>query len=188
VNETILAVTACLFLVATACASHHAKPTAGEDQSASLLVLSEAEGVAFSEPNSLGEISVSYQVRAAFPALEATEAIKSHVASLGFSERSESIVDPGKPLSNGENWEHFGDIRTGSPYCVQQWWGEWENDGGNVVIYVLQYRSPGGEPRTSCDRLPRNSDLLVSATAVTPAGVEWRAETIRALESGDDPP
>lgn len=146
---------------------------------ASLIVLPGAEGVGVSEPNTIGEIRLWYTLQAPFPASGVTDAVKHRLSDLGFSERSESFVDPGRPF-HGQFWDAFGDLTTGSPLCVRRWWGEWEDDEGRVVAYILRYHSAGSHP--GCNTAPDNNGLRVLAILAPPSAVQWHRDAVRALE------
>lgn len=146
-----------------------------EDAPQSFLVLPGADATAISPPNAIGERSMSYRLRAAFPASDKTRAIRQHLKALGFSSRSENVLNPGIAIPQGDEWESFGDATSSPQACVRRWWREWEDEGGIVVTYVLRYRWPEKDVRR-CGVQPTNTDLLVAAIFSPPEAVEWHRE------------
>jgi hypothetical protein len=83
-----------------------------EDAPQCFLVLPGADDTAISPPNAIGERSMSYRLSAAFPAGDKTRAIRQHLKAVGFSSRSENMLNPGIAIPQGDQWESFVSMLT----------------------------------------------------------------------------
>jgi hypothetical protein len=110
-----------------------------------------------------GASELFYQVDGTdFPAPGTTATIRSHLQELGWSRLTHDWLNP----SNVLEWEFgsFTDATKKPNRRVHQWFGQWTNGKGEVVLYVLRYESG------TSDEIfppPDNSRLLVMATYLT---------------------
>ena len=139
------------------------------------LVPAGAEDVLVSQANSLGERSVSFRLRNFYPAVSTSNGIRDRLGALGFSIRSENMLNPGLALDEGDKWHSFADGTTSPSSCVWQWWREWDANDGTVVTYILRYRYPESDPRR-CSTPPSTDDLQVTALVSPPEAVQWHRE------------
>ena len=111
-----------------------------------VVVVPNAEEVSISLHGSVWQ--ARYWVNAPYPAQPVLTYIGDSLAADGWKPLSEDFMNPGLPSSHAKGWGRFVD-GTGQPdYEVHQWLAQWQNDGGEVVWYALQYRYPyRTEPR-----------------------------------------
>lgn len=166
-----------VMLVLSSCGAADMPSSKLEDAPEIFLVLPGAEDTAISPPNAIGERSMSYRLSVASPASDETRAIRQHLKALGFSSRSENMLNPGLAIPQSDEWDSFGDATSNLQACVRQWWREWEDESGTVATYVLRYRWPESDVRR-CDAQPTNTDLRVAAFVSPPEAVKWHREQV----------
>lgn len=84
---------------------------------------------------------VSYRIEEPFPADRAISSIESQIGGewrpLDHLRRNPTIQS-----SRLRGWTGYLDGLSRQGTFVHQWWSEWEDANGNLLTYVLEYRSP----------------------------------------------
>ncbi len=109
----------------------------------SLFTVDEAFDVHFTKLH--GTDQLSYHIDAKYPALDVIVNIKAQLAELGWIPLEESFLNPGIPTSHVRGWSNFEDATGERLRVVYSWWGDWTNDRGEIVTYVLRYDYPKNE-------------------------------------------
>lgn len=87
---------------------------------------------------------VRYEMTEPYPAVTVLKEISDQLTKHGYKPLRNSYLNPGQPSSHVRGWTFFVDGTHTPEEDVEQWLAQWENPRGNVVGYVLQYRSPRG--------------------------------------------
>jgi hypothetical protein len=109
-------------------------------------------------------ISVSYTVRAAYPATELLAEVRKRLEGSGWKPLSMDPVNAMRPSSHEVGWRvHVTQHPEQENF---NWSGQWSNPAGDVVEYQLYYGSGPPKPGRS-DPKPDNDDLRVYAALTT---------------------
>jgi hypothetical protein len=108
-----------------------------------------------------GQVGVSYKVREQFPADAMLARIRAALPTSEWRPLPEDWLNPGVPSSHHAGWSTFEDGTKTPSTEVKQWFAQWQDTEGNVVLYMLRYDSTF-VPDRPYRRAPDNSDLSVS--------------------------
>jgi len=128
-----------------------------------IVVVKDARNVVSRRPeDSPNKLSVSYTVRAPYPATAVLADIRARLETSGWKPLPMDWIDPTKPSSHKIGWRsHVNEY----PLPKKQyfnWSAQWSNPEGDVVVYFLRYEgSPPGSDREGSR--PDNDDLRVQA-------------------------
>jgi len=112
-----------------------------------------------------GKDQIIYHVHAEYPADDVINAIKVRVRQLGWEPLKEDWLNPGLPTSQVRGWTYFEDWTTRPRTSVQSWNGEWQNQSGDILQYMLTYTCPDNRC-SSTFNLQDMTDLKVIAIRV----------------------
>lgn len=118
----------------TPSSSQPARPESAE----ALIVVDGPENVSFSDEP--GGRAVTYTLRTPYPARDFVREIGTRLLDMGWDPQEESYANPGMPTSHVRGWQDYIDGTVEPEKLVHQWWGEWLNEYGNLLTYVLEYR------------------------------------------------
>jgi len=119
-----------------------------------------------------GGHSTSYFIQENYPADRMLKIIKDRLKATGWKLLEEDYFNTGSPPWHRKGWTIFEDVSVSPPSQIHQWLAQWQDGSGNLLYYVLQYSSKGGDGIVP-------STLFVRASYFT-------AETARLLkETGD---
>lgn len=132
----------CLIVVANSCRAEGTQNAAQVEPEDVRLLMAPLEGATEIQR---GSDDVVYRLEAAFPARQALETLSKRLSDNGWRALETDILNPGIPTSNKGGWTNFVDGRTTPERRVYQWFGEWANRRGDVVMLVLVYRADSAE-------------------------------------------
>lgn len=110
----------------------------------SLIAVPGGEDVRFDRIH--GTEHLYYRLSAQYPAKEFIETISARLQGLGWIPMEDSFLNPGIPSCHVRGWGRFEDATEKRVLVVNQWWGDWGNDTGEVVTYILRYTYPKDQP------------------------------------------
>jgi hypothetical protein len=84
-----------------------------------------------------GLFSVSYTLKERYPANSSLRKLARRLRSAGWHPLQEDWLNPGIPSSHSRGWESFRDETATVPLMTNQWSGQWADESGNVVGYIL---------------------------------------------------
>jgi len=118
-------------------------PALSSDYSDSLFTVHGARDVHFTKLS--GTDQLSYHISAQYPAHEVIINIKAKLSDLGWIPLKDSFLNPGIPTSHVRGWTNFEDATGERLKVVHSWWGDWTNESGEIVSYILRYDYPKKE-------------------------------------------
>jgi len=89
-----------------------------------------------------GTDQLYYRLTAQYPAQEIIDKIKAKLYEEGWIPLEDSFLNPGMPTSHVRGWSNFEDATGERSKVVYCWWGDWTNDRGEIVTYILRYAYP----------------------------------------------
>ena len=149
-------------LVAEGCAKHDSS-RARDVLPGAIVVVKDARNVVSTRPEeSPNKLSVSYKVRALYPATAVLAEIRARLEASGWEPLPMDWIDPTKPSSHKIGWRsHVNEYPLPNKQYFN-WIAQWSNPEGDVVVYFLRYES--GPPRADREgSKPDNDDLRVDA-------------------------
>jgi hypothetical protein len=117
-------------------------PVNGAEGADALLSYPDATGV---WSGSVGQTSqLRYHVNARYPAGNVIDFISSRLREAGWKPLAYDFLNPTLPASRLMSWEgDFLESLKHPDVCVHMWTGNWKNDSGDVVRYILRYKHHG---------------------------------------------
>ena len=112
-----------------------------------------------------GTDQLSYHITAQYPAHEVIINIKVKLSELGWIPLNDSFLNPDIPTSHVRGWTNFEDATGERLKVVYSWWGDWTNERGEIVSYILRYDYPKKEQ-------PELESLSVTAIYMSKEKVE----------------
>ena len=106
----------------------------------SLFAVPGAVDVRFAELH--GTEQLYYSLNAQYPARKIIDKIKAQLNALGWTPLEDSFLNPGIPTSHVSGWCNFEDATGKRLQVVHSWWGDWTNNRGEIVTYILRYAYP----------------------------------------------
>ena len=104
-----------------------------------LIVYPQARAVTFKR---FGEVAqVYYQVTTPYPAQEVLKHIQDKLNRERWMPLKEDFLNPGLPSSHVRGWGSYIDGTTEPKANVHQWLAQWKSPEGDIVWYVLKYRT-----------------------------------------------
>jgi hypothetical protein len=107
------------------------------DYSDSLFLVHGASDVHFTKL--CGTDQLSYHITSQYPAYKVITNIKAKLNELGWIPLKNSFLNPGLPTSHVRGWTNFEDATGERLKVVHSWWGDWTNERGEIVTYILRY-------------------------------------------------
>ena len=95
-----------------------------------------------------GTDQLSYQVAVEYPAESVLSYISEQLKTKNWRVLVDDYWNPRLQSSQVRGWTQFADATVNPEATVDQWLGEWQNQGGDVAWYSLQYRYPPGDRQT----------------------------------------
>ena len=89
-----------------------------------------------------GTDQLYYRLTAQYPAQEIIDKIKAKLYEKGWIPLKDSFLNPGIPTSHVSGWGSFEDATGERLQVVHSWSGDWANDRGEIVTYMLRYAYP----------------------------------------------
>lgn len=111
-----------------------------------LLVYPQAREIRWTKFN--GTDQLIYQLKVDYPAYNFILWISDQLKAKRWQVRNEDYRNPGLPTSEVRGWTQFADATVQPQATVDQWHGQWENESGDIVEYVLRYQYPPGDRYT----------------------------------------
>jgi hypothetical protein len=136
---TSLALASVLALALTACgpSSTHQETPRHTD---ALIVCPGAEAVSWVRFE--GADQLGYQAKVEYPADSIISCISKRLSENGWQPLKEDFWNPGLPSSHVRGWTQFTDATVHPEATVDAWASQWQNQGGDIAWYFLQYRYP----------------------------------------------
>jgi hypothetical protein len=140
---------------------------AGQDSReipAVLIVYPNAKDVnTHTEPN--GQVSMIYRVDQNYPAQEILNHLKEVLMAKRWTPLMTDWLNPDIPSSHARGWTKWIDGTVTPNTRVHQWFAEWKNDKGDIVLYELRYDSRL-DSYSQMTKPPDNSRLRVTGIFV----------------------
>jgi len=115
--------------------------------SESLIVVSGAKDPSYrTYPD--GREHVMYTVEAEYPAEKIISAISGQLGKKGWKPLREDFMNPGIQSSRIRGWKSFADATQQPEEGVHSWVADWESPAHDIVVYTLEYRTPGAAVST----------------------------------------
>ena len=89
-----------------------------------------------------GTEQLYYSLNTQYPARKIIDKIKAKLNALGWTPLEDSFLNPGIPTSHVSGWCNFEDATGERLQVVHSWWGDWTNNRGEIVTYILRYAYP----------------------------------------------
>lgn len=118
-------------------------------------------------------LGVTYMLDRVYPADGFIADLNERLGKAGFKPLSYDWLDPKVPTNQPAEWHSYVDGTVTPNVWAHQWLAQWQDGDGNVVAYVLRYRSAYTPSRGSYRDVPDNSRLQVSATYIS-AGADGK--------------
>ena len=115
----------------------------------SLAASAGASGVSYDRNR--GADQVRYSLKTAYPAEGFVEALNSRLSRDGWTPLKADFMNPDIPTAHVTGWTTMTDHRVQPAAQVHLWNGEWQNQAGDILIYVLTYRYPESGPANLSD-------------------------------------
>ena len=93
-----------------------------------------------------GTDQVRYTMETAYPAEGFVEKLNSRMNRDGWTPLKADFVNPELPTAHVIGWVAMTDKRARQHFRVHLWNGEWQNQAGDILVYVLRYRYPETGP------------------------------------------
>jgi hypothetical protein len=87
-------------------------------------------------------VHLSYNVRDEFPAAATIRHISSELQKRGWRAIPYDVLTPKQSVPLVQVWQHFPSVAGSTVECNYEWIGNWRNQSGDVVRYILLYRYP----------------------------------------------
>jgi hypothetical protein len=98
-----------------------------------------------------GADQVHYTLKAAYPAEGFVEALNSRLSREGWTPLKADFMNSDVPTAHVTGWKTMMDHRVQPAAKVHLWNGEWQNQAGDILVYVLTYRYPESGPANLSD-------------------------------------
>lgn len=89
-----------------------------------------------------GTEQLYYSLNVQYPARKIIDKIKAKLNLLDWTPLEHSFLNPGIPTSHVSGWSSFEDATGERIQVVHSWWGDWTNNRGEIVTYILRYVYP----------------------------------------------
>jgi len=114
-----------------------------------------------------------YRLDIPHPATSVTEELADHLERAGWEFLNENWLNPGMIRSKPFIWGSYEDHSKDPHTIVFSASGQWQNEDGDIVEYILQYREVGETPPEK----PTTDELLVIGI-LTPADVARKLKKV----------
>jgi hypothetical protein len=94
-----------------------------------------------------GSFQLTYKTVNEYPVADLIATISNRLKQDNWQPLKEDYLNPGLSSSHVRGWTSFEDGTRKPPQIVHQWLADWENQAGEVVRYVFQYRYEIGKPK-----------------------------------------
>ncbi len=124
----------------------------GDHAGRSLILLQGAADITRTS-NTNGSVSLSYHIKATFPAERELESLATQLKRIGWGPMKEDWLNPGLPSSHSRGWMEYQDRSKTPPIIVSSWIAQWKDSAGNIVDYSISYLRPTKTDGEECQRM-----------------------------------
>lgn len=145
-KKRIAAFAVSLLFLLTAFACDHQEEVSQNppDYPPSLAAAAGAIGVSYDRNR--GADQVRYILKTAYPAEDFVESLNIRLGKEGWTPLKADFMNPDVPTAHVTGWAVMTNYGVQPAAKVHLWNGEWQNQAGDILVYVLTYRYPESGP------------------------------------------
>ena len=129
-------------------------------------------------------VAVTFHVPVPFPAETFLSNIQGMLQKSGWTPLRNDWLNPTLLSSHVRGWTFQYDSTVSPRAGIHQWLGQWQNESGDIVAYVLRYSSPSPE-EMHASAAPTTDDLEVIAMRMPKeAALSMQAAAVAAAKGG----
>ena len=98
-----------------------------------------------------GADQVHYTLKTPHPAEGFIESLNRRMGQDGWTPQKADFMNPDVPTAHATGWKIMTDYGVRPAARVHLWNGEWQNQAGDILVYVLSYRYPEAGPANLSD-------------------------------------